>query len=149
MREFVEAARALVGTPYRHAGRNEHGVDCGGVIILAARNAGLLPPDWDVPPYSTIIDVDMILAGLREWCEPVERPGEPEPEAGDILLMRILRRDQHLAVATGEGSIIHCYTAAGRVVEHPLTEHWRQAIVGIWRWRQRRAGGGGAAWRRS
>lgn len=143
MREFVEAARALVGTPYRHAGRNKHGVDCVGVIILAARQAGLLPASWDVLPYSTIIDVDMILAGLREWCEPVERT-----EAGDILLMRILRRNQHLAVATGEGSIIHCYTAAGRVVEHPLTEHWRQAIVGIWRFRQRRAGGGGAAWRR-
>ena len=135
---FVAAARELVGVPYRHAGRNEHGVDCGGVIILAARQAGLLPPDWDVPPYSTIIDVDMILAGLREWCEPVERTGDPE--AGDILLMRILRRNQHLAVATGEGSIIHCYTAAGRVVEHPLAPSWRQAIVGIFRWRP--AGGG-------
>ena len=135
---FVAAARELVGVPYRHAGRNEHGVDCGGVIILAARAAGLLPPDWDVLPYSPIIDVGMILDGLRKWCEPVERPGEPE--AGDILLMRILRRNQHLAIASGGGSIIHCYTAAGRVVEHPLTGHWRQAIVGIFRWRP--AGGG-------
>ena len=143
---FVAAARELVGVPYRHAGRNGYGIDCGGLIILAARRAGLLPPDWDVPPYSPIIDVGMILAGLREWCEPVERPGEPE--AGDILLMRILRRPQHLAIASGEGSMIHVYVAAGRVIEHPLTEHWRQAIVGIWRWRQRRAGGGGAAWRR-
>ena len=146
MREFVEAARALVGTPYRHAGRNGYGIDCGGLIILAARRAGLLPPDWDVPPYSPIIDVGMILDGLRKWCEPVERPGEPK--AGDILLMRILRRPQHLAVATGEGSMIHVYVAAGRVVEHPLTGHWRDSIVGVWRWRQRRAGGGGAAWRR-
>jgi lipoprotein Spr len=132
---FVAAARELVGVPYRHAGRNKHGVDCGGVIILAARRAGLIPADWDVLPYSTIIDVDMILAGLREWCEPVEAAA-----AGDILLMRILRRPQHLAIASGEGSIIHCYTAAGRVVEHPLTVHWRQAIVGIFRWRP--AGGG-------
>ena len=141
MREFVEAARALVGTPYRHAGRNKHGVDCGGVIILAARRAGLIPADWDVLPYSPIIPTSMILAWLREWCEPVERPGEPE--AGDILLMRILRRNQHLAVATGEGSIIHCYTAAGRVVEHPLTGHWRDSIVGVWRWRRPARPGGG------
>jgi len=133
VREFVEAARALVGTPYRHAGRNGYGVDCGGLIILAARKAGLLPADWDVLPYSPTIPTSMILAGLREWCEPVERPGEPE--AGDILLMRILRRPQHLAIASGDGSMIHVYVAAGRVVEHPLTEHWRQAIVGIWRWR--------------
>lgn len=138
---FVAAARELVGVPYRHAGRNKHGVDCGGVIILAARRAGLIPADWDVLPYSTIIDVDMILAGLREWCEPVERPGEPE--SGDILLMRILRRNQHLAIASGGGSIIHCYTAAGRVVEHPLTGHWRQAIVGVWRWRRPARPGGG------
>jgi lipoprotein Spr len=136
---FVAAARELVGVPYRHAGRNKHGVDCGGVIILAARRAGLIPADWDVLPYSTIIDVDMILAGLREWCEPVAGPAA-EPIAGDLLLIRILRRPQHLAIASGEGSMIHVYAAAGRVVEQPLAGHWRDSIVGVWRWRP--AGGG-------
>lgn len=38
---FYEQARKLVGTPWKHQGRNVKGIDCGGLLIITAKELGL------------------------------------------------------------------------------------------------------------
>ena len=41
---FVAAARGYVGVPWRHLGRSRTGVDCIGLVLLAARETAALAP---------------------------------------------------------------------------------------------------------
>ena len=38
-------ARALLGTQWRHLGRSETGIDCIGLVLVAAARAGIVLPD--------------------------------------------------------------------------------------------------------
>lgn len=40
-KQFYEEARKWVGTPWKHQGRNSAGIDCGGLMIVVARDLGL------------------------------------------------------------------------------------------------------------
>lgn len=108
---LVDEARRLIGTPFHHQGRNEHGVDCMGLVLLAALRAG-----GDVLAAAGLPDtVDYgrgmnrrALELLEQYCaarieEPMpgclmvfRYPGEPLPKHQGIF-----------AGDTPEGSVIH------------------------------------------
>jgi cell wall-associated NlpC family hydrolase len=62
----------------------------------------------------------------------LERVTDMQP--GDVLLMRIRRDPQHLAIYAG-GTIIHSYFDAGKVCEHDLTGLWSQRVVAVYRFK--------------
>lgn len=122
---FLAAARSFIGTPYHHMGRQPGiGLDCAGVVICAARAAGVVPADFDVPAYRRRPD-----ASLLAWCDAhMERlTGAAEMLPGDVVVLEVDVDPQHLGVVGdhrfGWLSIIHALGRAdgtGSVIEQRL-----------------------------
>lgn len=124
--QIVAAARACLGTPFHHQGRQPGvGIDCAGLVIVAARAAGFDPvdlPGYGRRPHGGALESAIaIQPGLD--AAPIDDLAD-----GDVLLMRFKTEPQHLAIYA-EGGIIHAYESVGRVVEHRLDESWRARIV--------------------
>ncbi|MCI5095593.1 MAG: NlpC/P60 family protein [Rhodobacteraceae bacterium] len=133
--EIVSAARAWIGTPYRHqAARKQAGCDCLGLIRGIWRE--VCGPEPETPPPYTM-----------DWSEPqgeerlwqaalrhlVPKPLDHE-EPGDVLLFRMRRGAvaKHLGIQSEIGPaprFIHAYSGHS-VVESPLSAPWRHRLVG-------------------
>lgn len=125
--DIVAAARGCVGTRFRGQGRvSGVGLDCLGVVIVAAAAAGVRLPDE--ADYSLrgegLLRLD---ARIAEAMVRVERA-----EAGDVLLFEPGSAIRHLGVWTGT-SLIHAHAGLRRVVEGPVDPAW--ALIGIYRFR--------------
>lgn len=128
----MEAARAWIGTPYRHgASARGAGCDCLGLVRGVWRELAGFEPE-PVPPYGpdwaeTAGEERLLDAGLRHL-----RDAQIEA-AGQLLLFRMRRGAvvKHLGIQsrTGAGAtFIHSYSGHG-VVESALTEPWRRRIA--------------------
>ncbi|MEM1273864.1 MAG: NlpC/P60 family protein [Pseudomonadota bacterium] len=134
MTEVVEAARAWIGTPYRHqASCRGAGCDCLGLLRGVWRDCLGTEPEA-IPPYS------------QDWSEPsgeerlwhaARRHLVPKPlsaEArGDVLLFRMRAGSvaKHLGIQSKtihNRQFIHSYNGHG-VVESALTPPWSRRIV--------------------
>lgn len=127
---FVAAALAQVGTKFHHQGRAAGvGLDCIGLVVCAARLVG-----WrvtDRTDYGRRPDGRALIEGLRAHGG-VEVEVE-EIEAGDILVFRYDGQPQHVAVALGDGRMVHAFAPAGRVVETEIGLYWRRRLVAVYR----------------
>jgi cell wall-associated NlpC family hydrolase len=124
---FVAAARTYLGVPWRHLGRSTTGVDCIGLVLLAAREAGL---DLDDPaPYAREPQGARLLAGVLAHGRRV-----PEARRGDVLVFRMGIYAGHLGIATthrayGGPAVLHAYAPHRHVVEQPMDAELRRALV--------------------
>lgn len=125
---MIATARACLGTPFHHQGRTPGvGLDCIGLIVVAARAAGIVIEDRT--DYDRRPDGQDLLAALRaHGLTPAESCA-----AGDILLFRYDRQPQHVALATGTDSMIHSFAPARAVVETAIGDYWRRRLCGIYR----------------
>lgn len=123
----IGVARTYVGTPFVHQGRAPgHGLDCIGVIVCVGRTLGLF--DYDQTDYPRLPVGDMtLLPHIARAGFTAVAPSQARP--GDVLLMRVLREPQHVALLTDRG-VLHAWLQAGAVVEHRLEPFWRGRIVG-------------------
>jgi NlpC/P60 family putative phage cell wall peptidase len=127
----VAEARRWVGTPYQHQARLRGvGVDCAGLVIEVARTLGLLDvqyADYGQTPHQGM---------LRRICDThLLRIDDVEP--GCILLMGFLvgpAQEQHLAIFTDTGTIVHAYAHADACVEHRYSSAWRSRTRQIYRY---------------
>lgn len=125
---IVAAARGCVGTRFRVQGRVPGvGLDCAGVVQVAARAAGTALPDE--PGYSLrgegLARVDALIAAAMERVDAAD--------AGDVLLFDPGGGMRHLGVWTGT-SLIHAHAGLRRVVEGPADPAW--ALIGAFRFRE-------------
>lgn len=139
--ELVACARTFLGVRFAHQGRHAgEGLDCLGLLIATAEKAGcrlegLRPSALDQRDYGARPDTHFLQWKLQVHLRRMElsllRPG-------DVLLLNIEGRPQHLALVSdypvvGEYGMIHAYAMARRVVEHRLDEGWRRAIHACYR----------------
>jgi hypothetical protein len=130
---LIACARQLIGVRFTHQGRTTEGLDCLGLLLVAASNAGItvdgLPLDTlDVPHYGMRPDAQLLRQKLDNYLIPVA------PHAlhvGDVVLLKVDGLPQHLALLTdypmqGELGMIHAYAPARAVVEHRYDAHWRK-----------------------
>lgn len=120
-------ALAMVGAPFRLHGRvNETGLDCVGLVALAAIRAGVKVAP--LPAYQLrgmgLIRVEECLRGVG--FSPV-RAGV----TGDIILARSGPLQLHLMILTG-GGLVHAHAGLGRVVLMPAPSPW--PVLGTWRY---------------
>lgn len=133
--EIASVARAWVGVPFQHQGRNRFGVDCVGLLVVVARELGI--PHRDFVSYglrsrSGLMESLLAEAGLARI--PIDAA-----VAGDVLSFWWEARGvpYHAAVVAerdGHRTIVHAVMDTGRVVETTLSGRWLRRAVCGWRY---------------
>ena len=130
--DIVAAAREWIDTPFVwQASVKGVGADCRGLISGVARDLGLPEADSFYARTADYAKVDAALlkAGMRALFDPVK-----EAAPGDVLLLKVGGRAQHLAIYVGAGRMIHTYrNNIGKVIEVPVGRS--RPIDSIWAWR--------------
>lgn len=134
---IVTEARAWIGTPHHHQQSVKgRGCDCKGLVAGVAREIGR--PEGaslfaGMGNYSTVIPLRLLREGLAALFDQV---GVEDIRAGDVLLLIVGGKPQHLAIATGTGRMIHTYSSGPMaVIEVPMGSAWRRVIDSVWRWK--------------
>lgn len=132
---LADAARAYLGVPFRHQGRNPAvGIDCIGLLVLACRDAGMPVDDFDRVNYARDPHDGLLEQHLQvAFGAPVSGL-----QPGDIVAMAYGRPVRHLGIVgqrDGALSLIHTSDAASvkRVVEHGIDAKWRRRIKRVYR----------------
>lgn len=133
--QFISAARALVGVPWRHQGRTRDGVDCIGILALATKNAGLDLLGLQ-KAFGVVDTANYSRQSKGELLEMTARNAEriAEPIAGSALLFRWPhdRHPQHFGIYTDKKSFIHADARNGRVAEVTFGGVWTRLLHSIW-----------------
>jgi hypothetical protein len=114
--DVVSSARAWKRVRFHHQGRSVSGIDCAGVLIVVARELGIVPSDFDVTSYARSPD-----GSMRKLCDEHLTPVS-EPEFGGVVLMRIngRQREQHIGLVgmaeDGNLTLIHADDARSKCV---------------------------------
>lgn len=126
----MDAARSYLGVKWRHLGRDRHGVDCVGLLLCAARDVGMSPPQPD--PYARGHRGPQMLAAVRNVGRQVPIT---ERRLGDVLVFRDVRFCAHLGVLSmkyGVEHVINARTDRGKVIEEPMAgEPWAKLAAVI------------------
>lgn len=123
---IIESARACLGTPFVHQGRVPGlGLDCAGLIVAVAIAHQI--EHFDVPAYG-MRPFNGLLEQTLDAQPSLTRISRDQIAPGDILLMRFSGEPQHLAIFAGD-SLIHSWSAPGKVCEHRLDAKWTARIV--------------------
>ncbi|NUB24705.1 C40 family peptidase [Azospirillum brasilense] len=132
-RRFLEAARSYIGVKWRHQGRSRTGLDCVGLVLLAARDIGYITEEVDFTEYRRAPDHAVLASMLNEHVERIE---VSEIGPGDIVLMNFAAFPTHIGVigdAAAPHSIVHAYASARQVAEHRLDPDFAGRIVAAFR----------------
>lgn len=137
--DVVDAARAWLGTPYRHqASCRGVGADCLGLIRGVWRDVvGTEPeqPPAYTPDWAEATGDERLLRAAHRLLTRVR---EDDAAPGDILLFRMIDRGpaKHVAVLVSDGldqgRIVHAYSGHA-VCETRLTAAWRRRLAGVFR----------------
>ena len=128
---IVAAARACLGTPFRHQGRSPGvALDCAGLAVVALKSAGV---DIHAPANYSRTPHDGRLRAMIEIQRGLRFVPRDDMQAGDVLLIKIGNEPSHVGICAGDGNIIHAYEQVGKVVEHRLDAAWQAQIVAVYR----------------
>jgi cell wall-associated NlpC family hydrolase len=122
---IVAAARGCVGTRFRAHGRMPGlGLDCVGVVLVAAAVLPLRPPV--LPPYRLGGTPPDIASVFIEIC--ATRIDRALP--GDVIVIAPAPDQRHFGIVTPLG-MVHAHAGLGRVLEAPIDPDW--PVVQAWR----------------
>lgn len=132
---MIDAASECLGTPFRHQGRVVGlGQDCAGVLAYCLDKLGL--PYTDQHGYARTPFDGMLEKSLAAQPSLRQIP-VAEADGGDVLLMRMKRAPQHIAIhaglVRGHIYIIHGSEEHGKVAHHRLDDLWRARVVRAYR----------------
>ncbi len=129
----LDHARSLIGTPYRHQGRNRRGMDCVGPLLFVTAAMGMDYQETD-RRYGRNPEKFRL---KQEMDARLEKVRTEDIRPGDILLFGFGGPPQHVGIATdyvhGGLGLVHCNTKVGRVVEHALSPAWRRMLKHAYR----------------
>ncbi|HTJ56989.1 MAG TPA: NlpC/P60 family protein [Devosiaceae bacterium] len=130
--EIITAARAWLGTPYRHQATTlGAGCDCLGLLRGVWR---MLYGDEPVavPPYRAdwrdLGSAETLLAAANRFLTPAS----PPLAAGQVVLFRLagLQSPRHCGIMVSPERFIHAQERLG-VIEANLTDGWRRRVAGV------------------
>ena len=132
-REIVAAARAWIGTPYKHQGRGRKGLDCVGLLVEVANDMGhpvVAPTAYSSMPQGW---------QLTEPCdEQLWRPvRQNKLIPGDLAVFTgwSPNEPQHFAFIGDHPhgvTLIHSFSKFDKVVEQPWNRLWAQKFHGLY-----------------
>lgn len=129
----VPAARAWLGTPWRHQARLQGvGVDCVGLLIGVARQLGVLPPAWDITGYARLPDGVALMRHLRGLLQEVP---QADLRPGDVVCIAFDQHPQHVGLVGdylhGGPSIIHAINGRGVVETRLMFSRGMRFVAGF------------------
>ena len=122
-RHAVEAAaRRYLGWRWAHLARGPKAVDCIGLVIMVARDLGLVAPDFDVTGYGRQTTREQMLQMFRAHMPEIS---PLQATRGDVVLLRDKILPTHCGIVSekrGRPHLIHAYARVSirRVIEEPL-----------------------------
>lgn len=133
--DIVDYAQECARTPFRHQGRVKGlGMDCAGLLAYCLDRAGL--PYKDENGYGRN-PFDGTLERALDDQPSLERIPTGEAQRGDVLLMRLIRSPQHIAIHVGDIGghpyVIHASEQHGGVVTHRLDAVWGARVMRAYR----------------
>ncbi|OYW98512.1 MAG: hypothetical protein B7Z15_22035 [Rhizobiales bacterium 32-66-8] len=131
--DIVAAARAFLGTPYRHqAAVPGAGCDCLGLLRGVWRALYGAEP-MAVPPYRADMRDPLNAGALRQAAERLLLVESGPLAAGQVLLFRLVAGEsKHCGILVSPTRFIHAQERLG-VVEANLTEAWAKRVSGRFR----------------
>ena len=134
-KQVVDCARSYLGTPFHHQGRLKGiGLDCVGLLIRVGHDLGLTEFDHTGYPRQPI--EERLYERFREELDEIN---SWEALPGDIVLFRILKHPQHLAILGdyhgGGLSLIHAYSPVGKVTEAHFSASWGSRAFAYFRYK--------------
>ncbi|HEV7276151.1 MAG TPA: NlpC/P60 family protein [Devosiaceae bacterium] len=135
--EVVAAARAWLGTPYRHrASVRGAGCDCLGLLRGVWRSLYGSEP-LPVPNYRA--DARDHAGSLQRAAERLLVAVEGTPQAGDVVLFRLRpgAPPRHCGIIVGPLRFIHAQEGLG-VVEASIGDSWQRRLAGLYRFPEAR-----------
>lgn len=129
--DILLAARAAVGTPFKHQGRLVgKGLDCAGLLVHVARTLGIEPIQRD--GYARMPSNGQLEATLEENVAAgiLLKVSPRDLLPGDMVLMKFEGEGaaRHLGIV-GDGTLIHSWAVVRRVCEHTIDDAWRRRII--------------------
>ena len=132
--DYINELVKLNNINYVELGRNEFGVDCIGLPILALSKLNIKIKE-DLSFYSPVGNSTDLINALSINCK---LKNFKELEKGDILLIRYLSTPQHLAIFLGDyykngnNYIIHASNLSDKKVKIERFERWENRIISIY-----------------
>ena len=115
--ELVQAARTLLGTPYRYGGASPAGFDCSGLVFYAFKQTGRQVPRTSRDQYRRAAPVPLDAA----------RPG-------DLVFFSSAQKISHVGIYIGAGEFIHAPDTGQRVKISSMEEdYYRNTFAGVGR----------------
>lgn len=133
--DIVNAALLAEGTAFKHQGRVLGlGLDCAGLYVFICQQLQIEHQDATGYPRTPFggelerqLDAQPCLSPI-----PVDQAGK-----GDILIMRMTKQPQHIAIHAGDEAgypcVIHASEMHGKVCHHRIDELWRARVVRAYR----------------
>ena len=117
---FINCAKAYMGTPYVLGGESKSGIDCSGLIYMAAQQAGLGKlPRTAKTQYSI-----------------AQKITDSQREPGDLVFFQADSKISHVAIYLGDNQVLHSISDGPKtgVVTSKLSEkYWKQHYYGAGR----------------
>jgi cell wall-associated NlpC family hydrolase len=135
--DVVATARTHLGARWMHQARLPRvAMDCDGLVILVARELGLVAPDFDVQGYSRYPNGSM--EGLCDTYMQRLPPVQPQAlELGAVLLLQPFDQPQHMGIVGdyrhGGPSLIHACAIRGKVIESRFMVARNMRLVAAYR----------------
>lgn len=131
-REVAAVLKKMVGTKFRHQGRNSHsGVDCIAWLGMVSDrySLGLTLPAH----YPEQGSPEMLMEYASKYLTPV--PFESR-RPGDVVYFRDESGSPRHCGGLTEDGIVHADGKRGQVVEHRIDSRWFGLIHSFWRFRR-------------
>lgn len=137
---IAREAESWIGTPFAwQQSAKGKGADCKGLVAGVARELGRPEADsFEANMAGEYRNGHVPTRALRRGLARLfDRVDDMQP--GDVLLLKVGAKPQHLGIYVGSGRMVHTHIGVGQVRSSPLGNggpySWLTAIVSIWRWR--------------
>ena len=111
--KFVECAKKYLGTPYVWGGTSKNGIDCSGLVYLAAQDAGL----------GTLPRTAKTLYAITSKID------KKDLEAGDLVFFQANNSISHVAIFIGNNQILHAVSEGsntGVITSKLSQDYWKK-----------------------
>jgi cell wall-associated NlpC family hydrolase len=122
---LLKEARSWIDTPWVHNHRVKgQGVDCINFIAACAETVGIYLP---IPVfYEKNPEQDYLMEAMGFYLRPLQ---QKTPTIGNIVAFNYCGIIHHVAIASGENTIIHASAQHHRVLEQEITKQQERRIV--------------------